>query len=1827
MLMKRISVILIFIAVLLPMKLFSQTYSSLWKQVETEQKKDTPRSAMAILEKIRRKAEKEKQYGHLIKAELLYISTQTSITPDSLRPEVKRLVAKELKLRDADPVLAAVYETVLSRIYNRYSHIDEGHAYDISREYERLALRYPEKLAEHKASEYEPLLVEGYDSRWFENDLLSVIGYELDAYKLMHDYYVKTHLRTAACLTAMEVANEHRWWGAREMKQSEYIRTIDSLIAEYGDLKVAGELALSRYEFMERAKDVTLEDRTNYINYALGRWGDWPRLNELRNNLKEMTQPTFNVDFGKQVSRPGQPRMVEVTRLRNIDQLTMTVTQVNLDATKDYRLYDRDVYAQVKKAKIAGTERVINRQFIGLPNYQVVDKDTFELEGLPVGIYLVEFTTSNNNIEPVRFLHHVSDVYLMQQQLPEKKTRFVVVSATTGQPLKGAKLRFIPSRYFSGSKTPVEVNCDAKGEAISSLERNRDYEIFAYTDTDQSLPTIGNKGGFSYYDNKHETNDVDHIYTDRAIYRPGQTVHVAVVAFRNTGGVNPQARTNQDVTIQLFDANWKEIGKQTLKTDEYGTVSADFVLPKDGLNGRYSLSTSYGSEDFRVEEYKRPTFQVEFPKVDQPYHAGDTVVVTAHALTYAGVPVQGAKVKYTVTRRQSFWWRYYGGGADQGEEIKTGTATTDEEGAFKVEMPMEIPESDYPTFYNITAVADVTDQAGETRTGEISLPIGTRDRAFSCDIPKQTERDSLKQVTFALRNAAGVPVNGKVTYQVDKGKMMTAQANTPVPFNMHLNSGKHHLHAVCGKDTIDTDFVVFTLHDKKPCLETHDWYYLSAKEFPRKGGAVHQQIGTTDPNTHVVYTIISGDKVVESGTFELNAENQNRSFVYKDEWGSGLLLNYAWVRDGVLYEHSQTIAKPLPDKRLNVEWATFRDRLKPGQEEEWTLKVTNPDGTPSKAQLLAVLYDKSLDPIAPHQWTFNPELSQSLPYTSWNGMSFGRLYGQSDEPYKSLKVTPLTLYHFDESLFNMYEPMVIGYGMRGGRVLMKNAAVLESAPMEMEEAADYMADEAEMKRAAPKEKAEKPKVEEHTGEEPQLRENFDETAFFFPQLASDATGNVVMKFTLPESLTTWQFMGMAHDPQMNYGFLLGQSVAKKDVMVQPQMPRFVRAGDEAQIAMKVFNTTEIDMSGQATMELLDPATEAVVFTKTHRFNVKAGQTEVVNFNYQPDGDHSMLICRMTAKGKKFSDGEQHYLPVLPDREQVLNSRVITQHHAGVKEFDIKQLFPEGTTDRTLTVEYTNNPAWMMIQALPALADIEDDNAISQAARYYVNAIGQYLMNQSPKIKETIDAWNLEEGDETTLNSYLERDEELKNIVLNETPWVLDADMESNRQRQLADYFNEAKMDKRLSQALDKLRSLQLFDGSWSWWKGMHGNCYITTEVTEMLVRLNVLVGQQEQTASMIKQAFGFLGNELVKEMDELKKEAKHGVKDIRPSEWAVQTLYAMALDGRKLSDKTEEAKRYMVDLLAKRTNDLTIYGKAIVAVVLAKNGKEKKAAEYLQSIREYSVMTEEMGRYYDSPKAYYSWFDYKIPTEVAALEAIQMLQPSDLLTVEEMQRWLLMSKRTQAWDTPINSVNAVYVFMKGNNGLLEDREPAQIMADGQPLVVEARNAGLGSEKHRLSGDDIPQQLTINKSSEGTSWGAVYAQFTQKTTEVTDAATGLTIKREIIGGEQLHVGDRVKVRITIEATQDFDFVQVSDKRAACLEPVQQLSGYRYGYYCSPKDYVTNYFFDRMAKGKHVVETEYFIDREGTYTTGSCTVQCAYAPEYAGRTHAETLQVVK
>ena len=1837
---------------MIPNPMNADNYTTLWKQADEALEKDLPKTEQQWLGQIMEKARSEKAYGQLLKAELRMAKSLMAVSPDSLLPAVNRLREAEVNARKDEPVLSMVYAAVLGHLYKSYEELGDDHE-AISADYFVRSLAQPELLAKHKALDYAPLVVEGKDSRIFYNDLLSVIGFEAGNMELLHSYYEKNGNRPASLITALEILKKnHKPW-ERDLKASAYVASLDSLAEQYGDLPECGEVAIVRYSMMEQC-ETTPEERMRYIDNALAKWGSWQRMNQLRNAQMSLTQPSFSAQLGNMVSLPNHQRKLEFNMVRNIGEVKMTVSRLKLDATTELNPSNANHYAKLK----AAIERVVQTEthsYKNHPSYKEVEDSMF-IKGLPVGIYMIEITTDNKNIQPQRCLYYVSDLYVLSQEMPEKKIRYAVVSGTTGQPVAGATLVLkFPQRYDTKKKSEV-LTCGPNGEVVYTYTNNAPEDVRAYTTTDKFLPSTGIWNQFSFYENTRETQYVT-LYTDRSIYRPGQTVHVAALAFLNQRGLTTKAMPNKNMRLTLRNANHKVVEEKEVTTDEFGMASADFVLPQNGLNGTYVIQSNVGNgyAHLTVDEYKRPTFQIEFPEVKESYQHGDTVKVKAYAKSYAGVPVQGAKVTYRVDRSQAFWWWRFGGDSDANAQLLEGETVTDADGAFTIPMPMMLPESaladrDHTArFYQIKAWAQVTDQAGESHEGEMTLPLGNKNTAISCDVPEKSLREDLKTITFSRHNMAGTVIEGRIKWQIDGGEWHDAEANKPVDISqLPLSSGRHEVQAVCENDTVKQTFVVFSLADKRPCIETHDWFYQTSSVFPRDGKPVTIQVGSSDADTHILYTIISGKRVLESGVIDQSNAILTRQFTYREEYGSGLLLTYAWVKEGQMYQHQTQIMRPLPDKRLILTWKTFRDRLTPGQKEEWTLHIARPDGTPAKAQLLAAMYDKSLDNILSHGWDFSPNIHQNLPSAHWRKGYYGSRHFSGTAPQRYMRVLDLSFNRIDPSLLSMYwygavdelKTMSLGSANSSKRLLASRSAApkaIGSFDMQAKEmAAETVAAEEMLADVAFSESDAGSAAAGNNGQEQQMRENLNETAFFYPALMTDADGNVAVKFTLPESLTTWRFMGLGHDKEMNYGMLNGEAVAKKDVMIQPNMPRFVRQGDKATLSARIFNTGEQAVSGTARLQLIDPETNKVIDQSTQPVTLDVNSTTTVAFVCAPKATWpALLIAKCSVEGKTFSDGEQHYLPVLPDVEMVVNTLPFTQNTAGLKEIDLTKLFPQSRSkDHTpkLTVEYTNHPAWLMIQALPSVAARNDKDVISQATAFYANSLGAFIMKQNPTIKGTIEQWQQEMGTETSLMSSLQKNQDLKSLVIDETPWVMDADREADQKRQLINYFDDNTLQYRLDKNLQNLRDLQNGDGSWSWWPGMPGNLYMTTAVVKMLTRLNAMTGSQQGTTQMLSSAMQYLGKEMVEEVKQMRKlEREHKVKDLRPSETAVDVLYIWSLANTQLSGKTADARTYLVDHLAKQTHEFTIYGKAVAAVILAKNGKQQKAAEYLESIRQYSVYQEEKGRYFDTRKAYYSWRDYKIPTEVAAIEALKAIEPNDLQTVEEMQRWLLQSKRTQAWDTPLNSVDAVYAFLNGRTEMLQTKEPCVISLNGKPMDMPKATAGLGYVKTSASGNNL-KTLSVRKTSDGTSWGAVYAQFMQPVTEIQSAAAGITVKRELLAadtqkpiGKALSVGDKIKIRITITAERDYDFVQLIDKRAACMEPVQQLSGYHWGYYCSPKDYTTNYYFDRLSKGKHVVETEYYVDRQGTYATGTCTVQCAYAPEYTAREAAHTIVV--
>ena len=1851
--MKR-NIITLLITVFAMLQATAQTYDNLWKQADIIAQKDQPKSEIGVMKKIISKATAAKDYGQLLAAEIRQAILWREISPDSLTPNVKRMETEALKAKD--PVLKAVRYAVLGKVYRDHPYgieVEDASSYQNrlevngkkSEEFFKKALEQPELLARNASTGYVPLTLKGMDGSSFNNDLLHLIGFEADskeAYLLMYTYYNKVGNRGAACLCAYKLIEKYRQDDVREVRKSKYLNTIDSLIHVYQDIPEAGELAVEHFRFMEEATDTKPLDKLNYINYALSRWGGWSRMNVLRNAQKRLTEPMFQVQDMPLVLRPSEKKWVHLN-VRNLQNLKVIISRLNITADNEYDVQNEATYKMLLKKTTKLHQKDFSKSYYGRPNYEEV-KDSIEIGGnLPLGAYLMEVTSDNTGIAPQRLLFYVSDLAVMIQQLPDDRHRYVVVNATDGQPVPGAKIVLYDRSY--DDKTGkfkrlihARLTTDAQGEAYF---KNVDGNVLISTSNDKFTPAKDIYLSRARYYEKKDDEVKYQLFTDRAIYRPGQKVHATGVSYIVKKGLDASVPgKSMELKFILRDVNWKQVAEQKATTDEYGTASVDFELPKEGQTGQYSISVNGTATEYvRVEEYKRPTFEITFPKVNEKYTWGDTVVVKASAKTYAGVPVQGAKVEYQVTRRNQLWW--WGAGS-AGQLVKTDSCVTREDGTFDVEIPLEASlsgkdEADMSDFmriarfFNFEVSAIVTDISGESHEGVMSLPLGTKPTILTVNLPKRIEADSLKTVTFAYRNASGMEISSNLKYRIDKGEWKDAEANAQISMVV-LPSGVHEMEAICGQDTLQQKFTLFSIKDTHPMEPTTEWYYQTAKTFPHDGKPVYVQVGSSENGAHIVYSIIAGNKLLEKGAWELGDSIVTLPFTYKPEYASGVVINYSFVKNGECYTRKISIARPLPEKKLNITWKTFRDRLTPGQKEKWTLQITTPDGKPAKAQLMSVLYDKSLDQLAEHTWEMSLGFSQWLPDCYWkSNLKYYEMGLAGTYPTKYYDEKELDVDQFDGKYFSYYGYM---QAVELSKLERSSGGTVESVRIQKDE---LVREEAKVMRIRGSKMArvgasapsvnkvfdvveEMPQFAGGSGSDAgqfldkvQIRENLNETAFFYPALESDNNGNVAIRFTLPESVTTWKFMGLAHDKEMRNGCLVDEAVAQKTVMVQPNMPRFLREGDKSCIVVKLFNTSDKKVSGNARMQIIDPEINKVVWQKTQGYKIDAEGSAIVSFDVSGLKE-GVYINKVVAAGNGYSDGEQHYLPVLSNRELVVNTLPITLHQPGEQSFDLSKLFlnkegkqAKGAEDAKVTVEYTNNPSWLMVKALPSISNPDEEDALSLMAAIYANTLSRHIQKTlNVNAKDIDDASGLASASDT--------------------------------------------LQKKVNKYVALLKKLQNKDGSFSWWKGMSGSRYMTTAVAEMMVRLNAIVGRQSFTASMLSGAINYLRQQTAREVKAMKEdEAKAAQKAARngkayqatPSEMALHYLYIVAMDGTcvKLKAPALNDMDYLLGKLKKMTGSLTIYGKAKAAVILALNYDYKTAADYLKSMEEYSVYREDMGRYYDTRKAYYSWRNYKIPTEVAAIEALQALDAQSIAaissassaiskqqTIEEMQRWLLMSKRTQVWDTPVNTVDAVYAFMKGNESNWNRKaENAVLKLDGKLLPMPQDSTTLGYVRTEKAGK--ASTLSISKKSDYTSWGAVYAEFKQPLSEIASLESGIKVSRKVENQKKAKVGDKIKVIITITADRDYDFVKIVDKRAACLEPVNQLSGYQWGMECyvSPKDNTTNFYFDRLSKGKHFVEMEYYVDRKGDYQSGSCTAECTYSPEFGGRTEAYKMTV--
>lgn len=1841
---------------------WGQSYDKLWKAVEAQQAKDLPKSALSELTKIRSKAMREHNDAQLLRCVLVERQLQTDIAPDSSRAVLSRMEAAYAK--ETKPEVRALWQSALGQVYAA----QWGDTAAATRAHDLLlsSVQDMNLLGRTPASLYMPLFTKGADSRYYGDDLLSVLvrpvlshsgqtrrhggiisTAEADSLRLrLLQHYKGAGRREAALLTELAIVDAQPSTSKKLADKSDF-QTLCRLKETYKDLPLNVETYI-RLAGLNAYTDKAEGDSTlvALAREGLVRYGGEKRAAFLKNYLQTKELPTLELTSPSNIGYPGDLQKVKVN-VKNVKSFTLTIYRTALTAA------DLLKYTEAKDAVAHATlVRTLEHTPSAHPAY-VTFSDSVEFVCGEPGIYVLRL--SSPGLDDSYEYFRTTRLRPLSLRGNLKENRVTPVDAKSGEPLMGGQVKAYEDTDGKGYKLIKTYAADAEGNIFLSQKQGYRTKYLLSIGTDAYFPSFDPSTG-RYYAGKAFSQSVLTTYTDRGIYRPGQQVQFAVAAYNQ---VEDEVKAVADLTLSatLLDTNGKEVDTLTIKTDALGAAGGMFTLPGSVLPGDFHIRVkSTDKRGFttdwkalRVEEYKRPTFTVDLLEPDSAYKLGDSLLVEGKAETYTGLPLSRAKVTYTLSSGRGF--------RDNTTSV-SGETTTDENGRFYVPVKFTAQDDEdsaapyarsggiycpwYVHHYDISA--DITSQNGETQTASRTLYASRQSSWLAYDWQETMCRENLKKVTVWRRNAPWHNIADTGRYEICKdsavvlsGSFKTGEAFVPAGLSQ-LGSGQYQVRLYCADLKAEAfSFTLMSETDKHPWGKDEMTYYVRANE---SGDSVFVMVGTPHQNVTLFYDLVAKGEIIASKRYKISDSIEHFSLNYKEEYGDGARACFAFVYDGTLHTQSVSIQRPAPEKRLQMRWSTFRSKLQPGAKEEWRLSVTRPDGTAADASVMACLYDASLNDLAANNWNFALSFPRTLPHAYYL-MPGGYLLSLSSYGKDNRKNVPE--YAFTEwrsDLFDANNGIMLAGGIGG--LPRKSARMATTDAVAYAESAEVML---KMNEVAVEDNAAEEAFSMETNDaasdiakssmEP--RKNFAETAFFAPALRTDKKGETTLVFTLPESLTTWQFRALAHDADMNYGRMDTTVVARKDFMVQPNMPRFVREGDHLSIPVTITNLSEKAESGMAKCEFVDAETNRSLTTLTQPFSVEKEQT--LHFDYEAISGHPVLIVRITAKGKAFADGEEHYLPVLTSREVITRTVPFSLTEGGSKTLRIDTLWQntDETAEKRLVVEATSNPTWYAVAALPVVTDADCYSATEWARRYYALTLAGYIAGQNPEIRRAAEA----PQKQTAWAELLKRNPELKQTLLAETPWADEAENESERVAALAKLFDETANSVLRTTALDNLQQYQLAEGAWGWFRGMNANTYITTEIAVMLARLYELTGD-EDTEAMLRRAFRFLERETARQVKEMKKDEKKYKVTFSASEQQLKYLYVRSL----LGEKEDADAKYLLGKFEK-PEKRTMWEKAMTAVVLSRYGRDAAALTAVQSLKEHTVAREGMGRWFDTDRALWCGESYKIPTQTAAIEAFCRVTPDDTETINALKLWLMQARCTQRWETSRAVSDALYALLvRGKNDTsvqpLSSTSPLYytlckgekvVAVNAQSRAEAPQTAGYFKQVYTDGKTLGADNIVVRKQGDGLAWGAVYAQYTLPAEAVTATGNGLLVSRKmevkrgttwvaLTEGTTLTQGDRVRQVFTLTAERDYDFVSLKVGRAACLEPCEPLSGYTCEgtewFYRVVRDASNEYFFEQMRKGTHTLTEEVFVDRSGTYTMGTAKVQSLYAPEFGGHT---------
>lgn len=1648
------------------------------------------------------------------------------------------------------------------------------------------------------------------------------------------------------------------------------------------------------------------------------------------NNCRNLIEKINQVNFGFEISSahmPNQP-ILSLVKFQNIDKLYFKIVHGDAKANANRNKRKEQLNLELKKKEIISWEQK-------LP--QTIDHrlHTVEIEvpKLSEGYYIIFvsddslFRTSQTiKYKPI-WITNLS--YITNANKASGCTDMFTLNRSTGKRISNVNITIYKREYNNHSQTydikeSKKITTDKNGYAKIESINNSNYGTFLFMfEKDGNQLFSENYLNFYKQQKNSKSKIKTFLFTDRAVYRPGQTVYFKGIVTEEREG-NVTLLKNYDTDIEFINVSRKKISSPKLTTNNNGAFGGSFIIPIGGLNGQMTIKCKTGRVSFLVENYKLPTFEVLFDSISGQPKLGEFVTISGMATSYTGSAVDGASVKYKVVRHTVFPWPYYYGNKrwypsnyNREIEIEVGETLTSSNGSFKFQFEAiadnDIPAKTNPVFYYEIS-AEITDITGEVQTGNKSLRLGNNSVILTFEIPSNIELSAINNQKILATNLNGTEINFNATISLykltpperllnkrrwsqpdfyiipkdefnqkfphaifkneddkntwDKEKLFEKQINIngQTSFKkdfLDISMPGEYMIVAQGKDIsgnrVETKhfFTAFSTTGKSMPGNMINWTALN-KNVAEPGEILKLSVGSAAKKSQIMYEIVNGNTIVERNWITVSRGQKTIEIPVIEAYRGNFSINLSMVRFNRYYSKKLNVTVPFSNKKLDIKLNTFRNHLTPGSNEEWSVLISGQNGQKLSAELLAGMYDASLDIFRKNNWQMKLYHTKRQA-SQWESNQFSALFSSTffePEPkyYKTIRIEypAVNWFGYQFGGNNYFIQGTMDGGMRKSEVVNESIS-----PTKVNE--KVVKEDTEQKEEIgisnnEKEKAIIP-----------LRKNFNETAFFYPNLKTDSLGNVIFSFDTPDALTEWKILMLAYTDDLKVGTLEKKIKSQKELMIIPNVPRFVRQGDTLVFTAKIINFTDNEIVAETKIEFYDALslTPISIFDKGNPLSsiIDPKQSASVSWNLSIPDDVSMIGYRITSSTGTFSDGEERMFPVLSNRILVTNTIPMNVNPKSTANFSFNGLAQLGKQNSSIknyryTIEFTSNPAWYAVQALPYLSEPSNKSIVSLFNTYFANSLSSFIVNSNPGIKSVFESWKHLTPD--AFLSKLEKNQSLKTTLLASTPWVLDAENETEQKRRIGLLFDVNNMSNQKEVLLTKLQTAQLPTGAWPWFSGMREDRHTTQTIVLGMAKLHHkgvlnLTGNNNRF-HMIKKAVSWLDNKIVDDYNKLKKNHKQSIENYHISSSQTQYLYirALLIDLIPIPKKSKEAFDYYIVQEKKYWLKQSNYLQGMIALTLNKFGHRNKSEAIIRSLKERSLYNKEMGMYWRID-AGWRWYQAPVETQAMMIETMSKLDNNPTI-IEQLKIWLLKQKQTQHWQTSSATAEAIFALLMYGNNSLESNNLVDLTVGSHAIDVNGNpdiqtEAGTGYFSTSWSGAEITKEfadISVTNTNNNIAWGAAYWQYFEDMDKVECNNSPLSISKKLFTEENtpegtilvslepnqvLATGDKVVARLIITTDRDIEYIHLKNMRATTFEPLDPISGYMYEgglwYYKNITDVSTDFFIRYLHKGTYVLEYPMFVTQEGDFTDGIATIQSMYAPEFAAHSSGLRIKVAK